>query len=56
MKRATRTAGVIGGGIAGGLLGPAGAVLGAIEAGALVDIATTKIDSAVHGEYRPAGI
>lgn len=35
--------------------GPAGAMAGGIAAGAAMDGITTRIDSAVHEEYRPAG-
>ena len=56
MKSASRSTGVIIGGVAGGLVGgPVGAVAGGIAGGAAVDGVTTGIDSAVHGEYRPAG-
>jgi len=49
MKSASRTTAVIGGAAFGG---PAGA----IAAGAAMDGITTGIDSAVHKEYRPAGL
>jgi len=49
MKSASRTTAVIGGAAIGG---PAGA----IAAGAAMDGITTGIDSAVHKEYRPAGL
>jgi len=49
MKSASRTTAVIGGAALGG---PAGA----IAAGAAIDGITTGIDSAVHKEYRPAGL
>lgn len=46
MKAASRTVGVIGGGIVGGLVGgPAGAVAGGIYGGALTDCVTTAVDS-----------
>merc|ERR1719300_2187095 len=50
MKSASRTTAVIGGAAFGGP--PAGA----IAAGAAMDGITTGIDSAVHKEYRPAGL
>ena len=56
MKAASRTTGVIGGGVIGGLtLGPAGAVFGGIAGGATVDSMTTGIESAIENEYRPSG-
>lgn len=56
MKAASRTTGVIGGGVIGGLtLGPAGAVAGGIAGGAAVDGMTTGIESAIENEYRPSG-
>lgn len=57
MKAASRTIGVIGGGIGGMCLaGPVGAVAGGIAGGAALDGITTAVDSAVHKEYRPAGL
>ena len=56
MKSASRTAGIIGGGAAGFLVGgPVGAVGGGVGGGFVMDGTTTVVDSAVHGEYRPAG-
>jgi len=57
MKAASRTVGVIGGGVAGFCVGgPVGAIAGGITGGQAVDGLTTGIDSAVHGEYRPNGV
>ena len=56
MKSASRTVGVVGGGAVGLLVGgPVGAITGGVVGGAAMDGITTGVDSAVHGEYRPAG-
>lgn len=56
MKAASRTTGVIGGGIVGGYLrGPTGAVTWGIAGGSFVDELTNAIDSKIHGEFRPSG-
>ena len=56
MKAASRTTGAIVGGAGGFLVaGPPGAVAGGIAGAATMDGVTTGIDSAVHGEFRPAG-
>ena len=57
MKSASRTTGVMGGGVLGFLAGgPPGAVAGGIAGGLAMDGLTTGIDSAVHNEYRPSGM
>jgi len=56
MRSASRTIGVIGGGvvgIAGG--GPAGMVAGGALGGAAADGIITGIESSIHGEFRPSG-
>lgn len=56
MKSASRTTGVIAGGIIGTVTGgPVGAVAGGIAGGVAMDGITTGVESAVHGEYRPNG-
>lgn len=56
MKSASRTVGVVGGGVAGIFVGgPVGAVVGGVAGGAAMDGIITGADSAVHQEYRPAG-
>merc|ERR1719424_290865 len=56
MKSASRTIGVVGGGVAGVFAGgPVGAVVGGISGGAAMDGIITGADSAVHGEYKPHG-
>ena len=56
MKAASRTAGVIGGGVVGSMVGgPLGGIVGGIAGGATLDGITTGADSAIHGEYLPAG-
>ena len=56
MKSASRSTGVFIGGAVGGLVaGPFGAITGGVTGGAALDGITTGVDSAVHGEYRPAG-
>ena len=56
MKAASRTTGVMAGGVAGFCVGgPGGAVAGGIAGGAVMDGITTGVDSLVHGEYRPDG-
>ena len=57
MKSASRTTGVMGGGVVGFFVaGPPGAAAGGIAGGLAVDGLTTGIDSAVHDEYRPSGM
>ena len=57
MKSASRTTGVMGGGVVGfSVGGPPGAMAGGIAGGLAVDGLTTSIDSAVHKEYRPSGM
>lgn len=56
IKASCRSTGVILGGVAGLVTaGPPGAIAGGIAVGAAIDGITTGIDSAVNGEYRPAG-
>ena len=56
MKASSRTTAVFGGGVGGFFVGgPVGAVAGGVAAGAVVDGATTGIESAIKGEYKPAG-
>jgi len=55
MKYASRTTGVIGGGIAGIPLGPAGMVAGGMAGGAAMDGIITGVDSAVNKEFKPCG-
>lgn len=56
MKSASRTTGVVAGGVGGIFVGgPAGAVVGGIAGGAVVDGMTTGIESAVKGKYSPSG-
>lgn len=56
MKAATRSVGVMAGGAGGFLVGgPVGAFCGGSAAGTAMDAAITKIDSKLHGEYRPYG-
>ena len=56
MKSASRTTGVMAGGVGGFFVGgPVGAVAGGIAGGATMDGVTTVADSAVHDEYRPSG-
>lgn len=56
MKSASRTTGVLGGGVAGFLVGgPVGAIAGGVSAGAAMDGIITGVDSLVHSEYRPNG-
>lgn len=56
MLTATRTMGVMGGGVAGFFLGgPLAAVVGGVTGGAAFDTIATVIDSVVHNEYRPNG-
>jgi len=55
MKAASRTVGVIGGGILGMAGGPAGAIAGGVAGGAVMDGVITGTDSLVHGEFRPSG-
>jgi len=56
MKAASRTTGVMVGGLIGSAGGPAGAMAGGLAGGLTADALTTGVDSAVHGEYRPAGL
>ncbi|CAG8550978.1 3860_t:CDS:1 [Ambispora gerdemannii] len=56
MKSSSRTVGVIGGGVCGFFLGgPPVAALGGVAGGQTLDVITSVIDSAVHGELRPNG-
>lgn len=56
MKAASRTAGVMGGGVAGFCVGgPAGAVGGGIAGGAAMDGITYGADKAISGKDRPTG-
>lgn len=56
MKGASRSVGVVAGGIGGFIVGgPPGAVAGGMAGGALMDGVITGADTAVHGEYRPHG-
>jgi len=55
MRSASRTIGVIGGGVAGIAGGPAGMVAGGIAGGAAADGIITGIESGIHGEFRPSG-
>ena len=57
MKSASRTTGVMGGGVVGFFAGgPIGAAAGGVAGGLAMDGLTTGIDSAVHKEYRPSGM
>ena len=57
MKAASRTTGAVAGGVGGFLVaGPPGAVAGGIGGAAAMDLITTGVDSAVHDEFRPAGL
>ena len=57
MKSASRTTGVMGGGVVGFFAaGPLGAAAGGVAGGLAMDGLTTGIDSAVHKEYRPSGM
>ena len=57
MKSASRTTGVMGGGVVGFFAGgPIGAAAGGVAGGLAMDGITTGIDSAVHKEYRPSGM
>merc|ERR1719180_187768 len=55
MRSASRTIGVIGGGVVGIAGGPAGMVAGGIAGGAAADGIITGIESGIHGEFRPSG-
>ena len=57
MKAASRTTGAVAGGVGGFLVaGPPGAVAGGIGGATAMDLITTGVDSAVHDEFRPAGL
>ena len=57
MKAASRTTGAMAGGVGGFFVaGPPGAVAGGIAGAAAMDVITTGVDSAVHGEFKPAGL
>ena len=55
MKAASRTTGVVLGGLAGAVGGPAGVVAGGIAGGAAMDGVTTGVESAIKNEYSPNG-
>ena len=55
MKAASRTTGVVIGGIAGIPGGPAGMVAGGIAGGAVMDGITTGVESAIEGKFTPNG-
>lgn len=55
MKAASRTTGVVLGGLAGAVGGPAGVVAGGIAGGAAMDGVTTGVESAIKNEYTPNG-
>merc|ERR1712172_428371 len=56
MRSASRTIGVIGGGVVGiATGGPAGMVAGGALGGAAADGIITGIESGIHGEFRPSG-
>ncbi|PAV85736.1 hypothetical protein WR25_14784 isoform B [Diploscapter pachys] len=56
MKSASRTTGVMAGGVGGFFVGgPVGAVAGGIAGGLAMDEITTVVDSVVHKELRPSG-
>ena len=55
MRSASRTIGVLGGGVVGIAGGPAGMVAGGIAGGAAADGIITGIESSIHGEFRPSG-
>ena len=56
MKMASRTTGVIGGGIAGFFAGgPVGATVGGTTAGLVMDRVTSGVESAIHREFKPNG-
>ena len=57
MKASSRSVGVMAGGVGGFLVGgPMGAFVGGSAGGAAMDIITTAVDSAVHGQKRPSGL
>ena len=57
MKAASRTTGAMAGGVGGFFVaGPPGAIAGGIGGAAAMDLITTGVDSAVHDEFRPAGL
>ena len=53
MKAASRTTGAMAGGVGGFFVG---AIAGGIGGAAAMDLITTGVDSAVHDEFRPAGL
>ena len=55
MKKASRSTGVVVGGVLGVSGGPVGMVAGGIAGGAVMDGITTGVESAVEGKYTPAG-
>ncbi|KAI9324578.1 hypothetical protein DFJ73DRAFT_915618 [Zopfochytrium polystomum] len=56
MKAASRTVGVLGGGVGGFLVGgPLGAAVGGVSGGAAVDCLATGIHSATRREFTPSG-
>ena len=57
MKSASRTTGVIGGGVAGFFIGgPVGSYIGGISGGLTMDGITTAVETAIHKEFVPHGI
>ena len=57
MKMASRTTGVIGGGVAGFFIGgPVGATVGGTTAGLVMDGVTSGVESAIHKEFKPNGL
>lgn len=55
MKSASRTVGVVAGGVVGIPAGPAGMVAGGIAGGVAMDGITTGVESAIKGKYIPSG-
>lgn len=55
MKKASRSTGVVVGGVLGVSGGPVGMVAGGIAGGAVMDGITTGVESAIEGKYTPAG-
>lgn len=57
MKQASRTIGVIGGGVVGMMTaGPVGAYAGGIAGGVALDGITTSAEYLIHNEYKPSGL
>eukprot|EP00300_Choanocystis_sp_HF-7_P028415 c34014_g1_i1.p1 GENE.c34014_g1_i1~~c34014_g1_i1.p1 ORF type:complete len:378 (+),score=47.93 c34014_g1_i1:34-1167(+) len=57
MKGASRSVGVLAGGVGGFVVGgPAGAIAGGIVGGAAMDGVTTGVESAIHRKFKPNGL